>query len=142
VLRRLAGFAAVSVVALPIAQVTLWLCYSLIGMAAVPANIVAVGVGAVPSYWLNRRWIWQKAGGHSVSREILPFWTYTFLGLVLSTLFVAIADRIWGTGLSVALANIAGFGVLWIGKFLLLEHVLFVGHHRQPGQSGEPAQTT
>jgi len=127
VLRRLAGFAAVSVVAVPFAQLTLWVCYGVIGMAAVPANVVAVAVGAVPSYWLNRRWVWQKAGGHSVSREILPFWTYTFLGLALSTVFVGIADRIWGTGLAVALANMAGFGVLWLGKFLLLEHVLFAG---------------
>jgi putative flippase GtrA len=134
-LRRLAGFAAVSVVAVPVAQLTLWLCYGVIGIAAVPANIIAVAVGAVPSYWLNRRWVWQKAGGHSVSREILPFWTYTFLGLALSTLFVAIADRVWGTSLAVALANISGFGVLWIGKFILLERVLFA-------DQGEQAQTT
>jgi putative flippase GtrA len=135
VLWRLAGFAAVSVVAVPFAQLALWVCYGLIGMAAVPANVVAVAVGAIPSYWLNRRWVWQKSGGHSVSREILPFWSYTFLGLALSTVFVAIADRIWGTGLAVALANMAGFGVLWIGKFILLERVLFV-------HQGERAQTT
>jgi putative flippase GtrA len=123
---RLMGFAAVSAVALPVAQLTLWICYSVIGMAAVPSNVVAVAVGAVPSYWLNRRWVWQRAGGHSVSREIIPFWTYTFLGLVLSTVFVAVADRVWGTEVAVALANIAGFGVLWLGKFVLLERVLFI----------------
>jgi putative flippase GtrA len=135
VMRRLAGFAAVSVVAVPVAQLTLWLCYGVLGIAAVPANVIAVGIGAIPSYWLNRRWVWQKAGGHSVSREILPFWTYTFLGLALSTVFVAVADRIWGTGMAVALANMAGFGVLWIGKFILLERVLFV-------DQGAQAQTT
>jgi putative flippase GtrA len=123
--RKFVCYTAVSVVSVPVSQIVLWLCYGVLGLPAVMSNVVAVSCGAVPSYLLNRRWVWRKVGSHSLSREVLPFWVYTFLGLALSTVFVAIADRIWGTNLAVAIASVSGFGVLWISKFLLLEHVLF-----------------
>jgi hypothetical protein len=47
------------------------------------------------------------------------------MGLVLSTVVVALADRWWGTTFAVAAANLAGFLVLWVGKFLFLEKCLF-----------------
>ncbi len=57
--------------------------------------------------------------------EIVPFWTYNLLGLLFSTMLVALADAWFGTTWSVQLANLVGFGVLWVGKFLFLEKVLF-----------------
>jgi putative flippase GtrA len=131
VVSRFVRYSAVSAIALPVAQVVLWLGHSVFGIPAVVANIIAVGAGAIPSYALNRRWVWGRVGSHSFSREVVPFWMYTFFGLALSTFFVAIADRVWGTSLAVAAANIAGFGVLWFSKFLLLERVLFIDRGRR-----------
>jgi putative flippase GtrA len=122
---RLVRFASVSAVAVVLTQSVLWLLNGPLGWVGWVANVVAVGVAAVPAYLLNRAWVWAKEGPHSVSREIVPFWTYTFCGLALSTLLVAIADEVWGTTVAVQLANLAGFGVLWVGKFILLDRVLF-----------------
>jgi putative flippase GtrA len=125
-IRKFACYSAVSAVSVPVSQLVLWICFGVLDMAAVTSNVIAVACGALPSYALNRRWVWRKVGSHSISREVVPFWMYTFLGLALSTVFVAIADRVWGTNLSVAIASMSGFATLWISKFLLLEHVLFV----------------
>ena len=34
------------------------------------ANIMA----GIPSYYLNRRWVWRKGGRSHIWRELLPFW--------------------------------------------------------------------
>ena len=61
----------------------------------------------------------------SVTREIIPFWAYTFLGLALSTVVVAAVEDRWQSAIAVSLANLAAFGALWITKFLLLERWMF-----------------
>ena len=136
--RRLIRFAGVSVIGVVITQVLLLLFKGGLGWSGVQANIVATTVSAVPVFLLNRRWVWQKVGDHSWSREIVPFWAYTLAGLIVSTALVAVADDVWGTTIAVNLANLAGWGVLWIGKFLLLEKVLFA-RDEAPLEAPEPA---
>ena len=103
------------------------------------ANVIATIAGIGPSFALNRRWAWQGRGRGHLTREIAPFWAYSLLSLVLSTLAVARATA-WATSMAaspelrtfVALAaNMATFGALWIGQFLLLDRLLF-RHHRVP----------
>jgi integral membrane sensor domain MASE1 len=72
-----------------------------------------------------RRWVWGKVGSHSVTREVIPFWGYTFLGLAFSTVVVAAVDRWWQSAVAVSLANIGAFGLLWISKFLFLDAWMF-----------------
>jgi putative flippase GtrA len=122
---RLARFAGVSVVSVVITQGLLVLFNGVLGWPGWVANVMAVGIAAGPAYLLNRRWVWAKFGPHSMSREVVPFWAYTFAGLLVSTALVAIADEVWGTTIAVQIANIVGFGVLWVGKFVLLDRVLF-----------------
>lgn len=133
---RLARFAGVSVVGVAITLALLVTFHSLLGWPAVVANIAATVVAAVPIFLLNRRWVWQRKGAHSVSREIVPFWTYTLMGLVVSSGLVALADAVWGSAVAVNIANLTGWGVLWVGKFVLLERFLFA--HRDevaPGRT-------
>lgn len=125
-LARLWKYSAVSVMNVVITQ-SLLLLALLTGMPAVAANLLAVGLSALPAYLVNRRWVWQKQGAHSVAREIVPFWSYAFLGLAVSTIAVAWADHRWGTTLAVSLANIGSFGLLWAAKFVLLDRWMFGG---------------
>jgi putative flippase GtrA len=94
------------------------------------ANLVAVCSSAVPSYYLNRAWVWGKRGSSSIAREVLPFWIMTLAGLALSTVLAYVADRIWDTTIAVNIANLAGFGVLWVLKFLVLDQYVFSDKER------------
>ncbi len=132
---KLLRFAGVSVVSLVVTQGTLFLCNGVFGWPGVPSNVIAVCVAALPAYLLNRAWVWGKTSTHSVRGEIVPFWTYSLVGLAFSTVLVGVADEIWGTTFSVMAANLVGFGILWMGKFVLLEKVLF---GRDPVESPEP----
>jgi putative flippase GtrA len=97
------------------------------------ANVVATAVGTVPSFELNRRWVWNKTGPRSVVAEVAPFVALSFLGLALSTIAVAATgewadhatvDAVTRT-LAVEGANVSAFGLLWMAQFMVLDRVLF-----------------
>ena len=64
------------------------LLVDLFGVDAVLANVLATVVGTVPSFELNRRWVWFDQSQRSVLRQVTPFCTLSFAGLVISTLTV------------------------------------------------------
>jgi putative flippase GtrA len=116
--------------------VTLSILGALVATRTMPsgwANVAATAAGTVPSFELNRRWVWGRRGQRSIGRELGPFWAISFLGLALSTIAVAATGR-WaarvGLGpttrtLLVEAANVAAFGTLWVAQFVLLDRVLF-----------------
>ena len=91
-----------------------------------PSNIIAVTLGAIPNYLINRAWTFNKRGAHSFTREVLPFWGMAILGLIISTFAVAwAAGRYDENTLILMAANIGSFGLLWVGRFFILDRLLF-----------------
>ncbi len=123
--RKPVRYSLVSVVAVLAAQTTLLVCTVVLDMRPVPANIVAVAVGSIPSYLLNRIWVWGRRGNHSFTREVLPFWVMALLGLVFSTLLVHVASLWSDAALATNAANLTAFGSLWVIKYLVLDSVMF-----------------
>ena len=81
---------------------------------------------ASPATSSAKYWVWQQLRpGLGREREALPFWGLNLAGLVLSTLFVVIADHFTDAWWAINVANLAGFGVLWVAKFLILDEYLF-----------------
>jgi putative flippase GtrA len=120
-------YSAVSVIGVTITQVLLIILVGILDWHPVQANITAVMITAVPVFFLNKRWVWSSDGKIDFAREILPFWVFTGAGLGLSTGLVALAHSISESQLLVMAANLGGFGVLWVAKFLFLDQVMF-GH--------------
>jgi putative flippase GtrA len=103
------------------------------------ANLIATAAGTIPSFELNRRWVWGKSGRRSLGAEIGPFCALSFLGLALSTIAVSAAAR-WAAGAELGVdartvvaeaANIATFATLWVAQYVILDRVLF----RSPGRA-------
>lgn len=122
---KLVRFGTVSVVGIVITQVLILVIHGILDVDATLTNLIAVTVSAGPVFFLNKRWVWGLGGRASLRREVLPFWGFTLLGLVLSTILVAVVDHYTDRTFPVMLANIAGFGVVWISKFLFLDSVVF-----------------
>ena len=99
------------------------------------ANIIATAVATVPSFELNRRWVWAQQGPRSLHREAAPYFALTFAGLGLSTLAVstatgmASAHHVGTAGRTVVamFANLTGFGTVWVVQYVVLDRVLFRG---------------
>lgn len=126
-LAKLAKYVSASIAGVIVGQSTLFISSSdaLLGWDPVIGNFLAATIGAVPNYAINRYWTWNKRGKNHLWKEVVPFWGLTIAGLLMSTLMVAYAEAEFGSQLAIQVANLAGYGSVWIIKLLVLEHVLF-----------------
>jgi putative flippase GtrA len=120
-------YSMVSVVGVLLTQVQLVIYVELLDWDPTTSNVIAVMLTALPVFFLNKWWVWSHDGKVSFRREILPFWVFTGAGLALSTGLVTIAKNASDSTLLVMAANLGGFGLLWVAKFLFLDKVMF-GH--------------
>lgn len=153
---KLFKYAGVSVISTIVSQVTLFLTFGVFRlMSEVPANLLANVLATIPSYTLNRRWVWGKSGQSHFWREIVPFWVLSFVGLAFSSLAVWVAgdfarDHNLGHGATTLLvnaANLMAFAILWVVKFLIynklfhLDPVEFDEHHDEHTDAHTDAHT-
>ena len=143
--RKMIKFTLVSVISVIVGQIVLFTTFGILKLwSARTCNIVACVAGGVPSYYLNRTWAWGKTGKSHFWREVVPFWSLAFVGLAFSTWAVDFTEtqlKHWDSHFQVALlvnaASIGAFGVLWIGKFILFNKVIFA--HRPAELEEVPA---
>jgi putative flippase GtrA len=91
------------------------------------ANVLA----GIPSYILNRRWVWGKSGRSHIWREIVPFWVMSITGIGFALYTASLAHNFADTHhlhhlartVLVVGANIGAFGILWLLKFLILNRL-------------------
>jgi putative flippase GtrA len=122
-----------SVVGVFLGQSLIFLFASVLDWSWGWANVVAVSISTIPTYYMSRHWVWQKRGKSSLYAEVIPFWVMTFLGLLLSTIAVVILENQYPDNPVLAnLGNVIGFGVLWLAKFFILDRILFKVTHEHP----------
>jgi putative flippase GtrA len=91
------------------------------------ANVMA----GIPSYYLNRRWVWGKGGRSHIWRELVPFWVMSISGILFALYAASLAHNFadahhlqhLARTILVVGANIAAFGILWFVKFLILNRL-------------------
>lgn len=131
---KLWRYGAVSVISTVITLVGLYIFYRVVKVgSATEANVIASAIATVPSYYLNRTWAWGKTGKSHLWREIVPFWVIAATGLTLSSLAVDLASHeahviSHAHQVQTALveaANLCTYGLMWVGKYLLFNGLLF-----------------
>ncbi len=135
---KILRYAGVSCVGVTTGQLLLYFFFATLGWRAVVANTLAVAIATIPNYLLNRAWVWGKSGGHRLGAEILPFWSMAFVGLLLSNVLVRLAEQRWDSWVAINLANLVGFGMIWVVKYVVLDRVLF-GAQAAPGIATQDA---
>lgn len=129
-------YSAVSVIGMTVSQICIIILTHGFGVPDLLTNFIAVAISSIPAYLLNRAWVWGKHGKNHLTKEVLPFWAFSFAGLVFSTMLVALIGPDLKHGQTatamdtfrVMLGNVGGFGILWIAKFFVLDKLLFVDH--------------
>jgi putative flippase GtrA len=147
---KLIKYSAVSLISTAVSQLTLLITFGVFELLSeVPANLLANVIATVPSYWLNRRWVWGKGGKSHLMREVVPFWVLSFVGLAASSLAVWGAGALarhhhlhhFGTTVLVNGANLSAFAVLWVGKFIIYNKLFHIApvefdeHHHDDATS-------
>jgi len=90
------------------------------------ANVVAVGISAVPAYYMNRAWVWGRRGKSHWKKEVLPFWLFTAAGLLLSTVAIWVVHRFTDAKLVINFVQLVSFGILWVIRFFVLDKLFHV----------------
>jgi putative flippase GtrA len=134
--QKLFRYSMASVVAVIVSNLSLLIFVGVVRMGVVLASTLATTIAAVPSYQMNRKWAWGKTGKSHLMKEVLPFWGLALLGWAFSTFSVYLMDgyakhqhfsHLVQTAL-VVLVYFAAFGVLWVGKFVIFNKLMFVHH--------------
>jgi putative flippase GtrA len=131
--RKFIKYALASVISVIVTQIVLIFCYSGVKLSGGWSAFIASSVAAVPSYFLNRNWVWRKSGKSHMRKEVLPFWIMVFIGLGFSALIgyyadsagAKVTDSHFFRTLIITGSNVGGFALLWVLKFIIFNKILF-----------------
>jgi putative flippase GtrA len=133
--RQLFRYSTVSVVSTAVSFGVLTIVFGVLHLfGEIGSTVVANICATVPSYYLNRKWVWGKSGRSHLVKEIIPFWCMSALGIVVSIGGAAVArhfgrvhhlTHIQQTVVVLA-ANVASFGIFWILKYLVFNRLFHV----------------
>ncbi|MDA8275715.1 MAG: GtrA family protein [Actinomycetota bacterium] len=131
---RWVRYATVSAISSVTSFVVLAIVFGVLRLwTAVPSTLFANVVAGVPSYFLNRQWVWKKSGRSHVRKEVIPFWVLSIAGILFSLVTASLATRFADdhhlthlVRTAVVLgANVAAFGILWLAKFFVFNRLFF-----------------
>jgi putative flippase GtrA len=101
------------------------------------ASLLAAAIVTVPNFFANRHFVWRVTSDEKLRSQIVTFWVAVMLAVLLTTFFTYIVDngmvgqRTLVRGIAVFFVQVFGFGVVWVGRFLLLDRWLFkLADHR------------
>lgn len=123
-------YAAVSVVFVPLGQILiqvlgLWLHNYTAG------SLLAAAIVTVPNFFVNKLFVWRIRSRENLRSQVLVFWVAMMLGVALATLFTYLVEAAMANhttlarGAAVFCAQLLGFGIVWVGRFLILDRWLF-----------------
>lgn len=133
--KKLIRYSMVSVISTIVSQVSLLIIFGVAHLfGAITSTVVSNVIATVPSYYLNRMWVWGKGGRSHLVKEVVPFWVMSSVGIVVSIGGAAVARHV-GVSLHlshveltvvVMVANVLSFGLFWILKFVLYNRLFHV----------------
>ena len=122
---KLLRYCGVSVVNVICGQAVLAFCLAVIDLRAVPSQVIAAMLSAVPAYFLSRRWVWKQSGRDSFRSEVLPFWIIALVGLIFAVTSIAIVEQFTENTLALMFTSLAAYGVVWVAKYIILDKVMW-----------------
>jgi putative flippase GtrA len=133
--KRLFRYTMVSVISTAVSFGVLAIVFGVFRLwGEVASTVFANVVATVPSYYLNRKWVWGKGGRSHLIKEVVPFWCMSAIGIAVSIVGASVAKHI-GTvhhfshleqTALVLFANVLSFGVFWVLKYLLFNRLFRV----------------
>lgn len=123
-------YAAVSMVFVPIGQILIQILgHWLHNYTA--ASLLQAAVITAPNFFANKHFVWRVTSRENLHSQVLVFWVAVMLGVALATLLTHLVEiaTVGRTelirGAAVFAAQLLGLGIVWVGRFLILDRWLF-----------------
>jgi putative flippase GtrA len=128
--RKRLRYLGVSVVFVPIGQgliqlLGLWL------HNYTTASLLGAAIVTIPGFFANKYFVWRIMSRAKLRSQMLVFWVAMMLSVALATLFTHLVEKgmvdqtTLVRGVAVFLAQVLGFGIVWVGRYFMLDRWLF-----------------
>ena len=127
--RKLSTYTAGSLIAAGCSELALVVCYAVLHLPAAASAVIAWLFGAIPNYWLNRRWTWRRTGRVHARRELLPYvliilGTLALAAVVTKAVDSALSDSSAATRTTLVAASFLGvYVVMFLVRYFLLDRL-------------------
>ncbi|MGZ4683667.1 MAG: GtrA family protein [Acidimicrobiales bacterium] len=142
--RKQLRYVGVSVVFVPVGQVLIQVLGSVFDGNFTLASIVAAAILTVPNFFANKLLVWKDTSRDNLRTQVVVFWVAAMLGVSLATGLTYVVQQLTVDSsslmqrVSVFVAQMTGFGIVWVGRYLVLDKWLFrVTHHGEEPSDDE-----
>jgi putative flippase GtrA len=128
--RKKLRYAGVSVVFVPLGQALI----QIFGLGLhnyTAASLLSQAIVTLPNFFANKHFVWRVKSRENLRSQMLVFWVAVMLGVSLATLFTHLVENAMADqsklvlGAAVFCAQLLGYGIVWVGRFLMLDRWLF-----------------
>lgn len=134
--RKQLRYAGVSLVFVPVGQLLIQVLGALVfDRNYTTASIVAAAILTLPNFFANKYIVWRATSRDGLRTQVIVFWVAAMLGVTFATTFTYVVElwvhgKGWIEPVAVFFAQLAGFGIVWVGRYVILDRWLFkVTHH-------------
>jgi putative flippase GtrA len=134
--RKQLRYMGVSVVFVPVGQVMIQVLGTVFDGNFTLASVVSAAILTVPNFFANKYLVWKDTSRDNLRTQVVVFWVAAMLGVALATGLTFVVERLTEDSsslvqrISVFVAQMTGFGIVWVGRYLVLDKWLFkITHH-------------
>jgi putative flippase GtrA len=128
--RKKLRYASVSALFLPFDQILIQV-FGLWLDNYTAASLLVAAIVTVPNFFANKHFVWRVTSRENLRSQMLVFWVAVMLGVSLATLLTHLVENATAgqtrlvCGPAVLVAQLLGYGTVWVGRFLILDRWLF-----------------
>ncbi|MEX0767108.1 MAG: GtrA family protein [Microthrixaceae bacterium] len=142
--RKQIRYVGVSVVFVPLGQIMIQVLGTFVFDGDyTKASILSALILILPNFFANKYFVWREVSQDNLRTQILVFWIAGILGVSFATLLTwLVEEQFRDKGLTeqiaVFTAQLLGFGVVWVVRYLVLDRFIFkVTHHGEEPDADE-----
>lgn len=129
--RKQLRYVGVSLVFVPLGQIFVQV-FGLLLDNYTYASLLTSGILTLPNFFANRHFVWRVESKDNMRTQVLVFWVAAMLGVTFATTLTYFAERATADAsasmvqkLLVVVAQLTGFGIVWVIRYLVLDKWLF-----------------
>lgn len=137
--RKKVRYAAVSLFFVPLGQILIQVFVLFYDEADdtrfTKASLITAAILTLPNFFANKYYVWKETSKDKLRTQVLVFWVAAMLGTTLATLLTLVVESFaadanpWVERGAVFCAQLLGFGLVWVARFLVLDRWLFKATH-------------
>lgn len=107
----------------------------------VAASVASAAILTIPNFFANKYLVWRETSKDNLRTQMIVFWVAAMLGVTLATGLTYVVDAMISSHgsiekVAVFFAQLAGFGIVWLGRYVILDKWIFkaANHGQEPTQ--------